>query len=230
MTERSFYYRRMSSPVKVSKGEATRQAILNRALTLASQVGFEGLTIGRLAEDLGLSKSGLFAHFRAKENLQIQVLEMAGLRFRETVVQPALAAPRGEPRVRALFERWLTWEAAVELPGGCPFVDAASELHDRTRPTRDYLARNEKDWFDVVAGTARTAVREGHFRGDLDPEQLAHDLQGIILSYHFFSRLLRDPKAETRARTAFETLVRAARDPASTPSTAATPSRRARRR
>jgi AcrR family transcriptional regulator len=209
------------------KGEATRQAILTRALALATQVGFEGLTIGRLADDLHLSKSGLFAHFRAKENLQVQVLEMAAQRFQELVVQPAFAAPRGEPRVRALFTHWLAWDASPDLPGGCPFAAAAFELDGRPGPARDYLACSEKDWLELIANTAATAVREGHFRADLDCEQLAYELEGIILSYHFVSRLLHDPKAHSRAEIAVEALLARAR-PAS--ATSAEPAAKATRR
>src|SRR5262249_43048726 len=156
-------------------------------------------------------------HFQGKENLQVQILEMAAKRFQEMVTQPAFTKPRGEPRVRALFERWLAWEASPDLPGGCPFVAAASELDDRPGPAREYLARSEKDWLDLVASTAETAVREGHFRADLDCEQLAHDIEGVILAYHFTSRLLENPKAQTRAEAAFEALIAAARNPAFSP-------------
>src|SRR3989442_440998 len=118
------------------KGEQTREAILVHALRLATKVGFEGLTIGRLADDLELSKSGLFAHFKSKENLQVQVLEMASRRFIDEVIKPALGAPRGERRVRALFERWMQWEASPSLPGGCPFMAASTEPDDRPAPGR----------------------------------------------------------------------------------------------
>jgi AcrR family transcriptional regulator len=203
--ERSYYY------LAVRKGEVTRQAILSHALRLASQVGMEGLTIGRLAADLGLSKSGLFAHFRSKDALQVAVLRTARDRFVEVVVRPALAAPRGEPRVRALFERWLAWEQSPPLPGGCPFVAAAFELDDRPGPARDLLVQSERDWLETLAGVARTAVQEGHFRADLDCEQFAQDLWGAILAYVHAMRLMRDPRARPRAETAFEALVRGAR-------------------
>src|SRR5512138_4018226 len=105
-------------PRAASKGEQTREAILAHALGLATRIGFEGLTIGRLADDLQMSKSGLFAHFRSKEALQLEILKMAGARMIESVVKPALSAPRGEPRVRALFGGWLAWEQSPTLPGG----------------------------------------------------------------------------------------------------------------
>jgi AcrR family transcriptional regulator len=192
------------------KGEATRDAIVGRAIDLARRVGLEGLTIGRLAEDLDLSKSGLFAHFRSKEALQVQVLEAAAERFVDMVLRPALGAPRGEPRLRALFDRWLTWE---RRPGGCVFVQAAVDLDDREGPARDRLVQLQRDWLKAIATTARGAIREGHFRAAVDPMQFAHDLNGVILAYHHAARLLRDPDAEERARTAFDSLMRIARKP-----------------
>jgi AcrR family transcriptional regulator len=191
----------------MGKGEATRQAILDRAIALASQTGLDGLTIGTLAEDLGLSKSGLFAHFRSKEALQVQVLEHVGARFVDVVIKPALRAPRGEPRLRALFARLLQWPAQGNLPGGCPIMAAAVELDDRPGPARDVLVNQQKDWLDTLANLARTAVAEGHFREALDPEQFAFELYGIEFAYHHAVRLLADPKAEARAWVAFEGLV-----------------------
>jgi AcrR family transcriptional regulator len=197
----------------MGKGERTRDAILERALRLASEVGLEGVTIGRLASDLDLSKSGLFAHFASKDELQVKTLERAAARFGETVVRPALATARGEPRVRALFERWLRWPKLVPQPGGCVFVQAAVELDDRPGPARDLLVRLQREWLDVLAQAARTAQAEGHFRGDLDPDQLAFEIYGIMLVCHHQTRLLRDRRAEERARVAFERLVADARAP-----------------
>jgi AcrR family transcriptional regulator len=195
----------------VSKGEQTRHAILERAAGLASQIGLEGLSIGRLAGALDLSKSGLFAHFRSKETLQVETLRFAADLFVERVIRPALQAPRGEPRVRALFERWLAWAKASPLPGGCLFVASASELDDREGPARDEVVRQQRDWLELIANVARTAVREGDFRSGVDVDQFAHDLNGVMLAYHHASRLLRDQAAEARARRAFEALLRAAR-------------------
>jgi AcrR family transcriptional regulator len=189
----------------LTKGELTRQAILDHAVGLASQIGLEGLSIGRLAEDLGLSKSGLFAHFKSKEALQIQVLETAKQQFVDRVVKPGLTAPRGEPRLRALCERWLAW--GRENPGGCLFVNASVEFDDRPGPVRDYMVQNQRDWLDLLAHTARTGVQEGHFDPNLDPEQLAYELYGIMLGWNHAERLLRDPKVGERTRTAFESLL-----------------------
>jgi AcrR family transcriptional regulator len=195
----------------MSKGELTRQAIVEEATRVASRVGLGGLTIGSLAADTGLSKSGLFAHFHSKESLQLQVVEHARSRFVDLVVRPALKAPRGEPRVRELFERWLAWES--DLPGGCVFVAAASELDDQPGPVRDQLAADQRDWLETVATVFQGGVTEGHFRAGADPDQFAQDLYGVMLAYHHASRLLRDPRAEERARRALERLLDAARAP-----------------
>lgn len=196
-------------PSKGVKGDDTRQAILQHAVGLASSIGLEGLTIGKLATDLDLSKSGLFAHFQSKEALQTQVLEAAAERFAETVVRPALKSPRGIARVRAVFERWTEWGKEQALTGGCIFVAAAAEFDDRKGPVRDRLVELQREWISVLAGVADTAIGEGEFRKDLDSERFAQDLYGIMLSFHHFARLLRDRKAETRARAALEDLIQA---------------------
>ena len=195
----------------MGKGEATRQAILEQAAQVASRMGLEGVTIGRLADELELSKSGLFAHFQSKEALQIQTLRFAAELFVERVIRPALRAPRGETRLRALFERWLDWARAATLKGGCLFVAAASELDDRDGPVRDELVRQQREWLELIANVARSGVTEGDFRSSLDVEQLAHDIHGVMLAYHHCRRLLRDARAEERARTAFLALLLAAR-------------------
>jgi len=197
----------------MGKGSETRQLILERAAQTASRSGLDGLTIGQLAGELGLSKSGLFAHFHSKEALQVQTLRHAAELFVDRVVRPALKTPRGEPRLWALFERWLAWAEADVLKGGCLFVAAATELDDLDGPARDELVRQQRDWLELIANVARTGVGEGHFQAGLDTEQLAHDLHGVMLAYHHARRLLRDPRAPQRARSAFDALVRAARAP-----------------
>jgi AcrR family transcriptional regulator len=195
----------------MGKGELTRHAILDRATALASRLGLGGLTIGHLSEDLGLSKSGLFAHFGAKDALQVEILRFAAERFVTEVVRPALAEPRGEPRVRAIFERWMDWGRSRVVPGGCLFVSSATELDDRPGPARDELVRLQRDWLETIAICFRSGIKEGHFRADADPEQFAHDLYGVMLGCHHAMRLLRDPAAESRARHAMEALLAAAR-------------------
>jgi AcrR family transcriptional regulator len=197
----------------VSKGAVTRQTILEHAIGMASQIGLSGLSIGRLAEELHLSKSGLFAHFQSKETLQLQILDYAAQRFVDVVVRPALGVPRGEPRVRAMFENWLTWPRESALPGGCLFVAAAVELDDQPGPVRDRLVQLQRDWLDTLAAAVRSAVSEGHFHDRVEPEQFAHELYGVMLAGHHAARLLRDPQAGRRTRAAFEGLVSAARKP-----------------
>lgn len=192
----------------MGKGELTRTTILDNAVELAASIGLGGLTIGALATRTEMSKSGLFAHFHSKETLQLQVLAHARTLFTDLVIRPALTAPRGEPRVRELFERWA---ASDRIPGGCLFVKAATEFDDQPGPVRNELVRDHRDLLDTVAQVCRTAIAEGHFRPDVDPEQFAHDLYGILSVYYLTHRLLDDPNAEKRTRHAFETLLAAAR-------------------
>ncbi|HEV8325140.1 MAG TPA: TetR/AcrR family transcriptional regulator [Myxococcota bacterium] len=191
----------------MSKGEETRQTIVDEAMRIASTMGLGGISIGELAASLGLSKSGLFAHFGSKETLQIDVIHAAAERFVQKVVVPALRAPRGEPRVRALFEGWLRWGLSNELPGGCIFVSAAAELDDRPGPVRDALVKTQRDWLDALAQAARLAVEEGHFRKGLDVEQFAFEEYALMLGGHHHSRLLKDARSIKRTRAAFETLL-----------------------
>jgi AcrR family transcriptional regulator len=192
----------------MSKGDATREAILGAASSLARTVGLGGITIGTLATHAELSKSGLYAHFRSKEALQVQVLEHTRARFVAEVVGPALATPRGEPRVRALFENWLRWD---QQPGGCLMVAASSELDDQPGPVRDRLVRDQRDWLDTMAEVFRTGIAEGHFRAGADPDQFAFDMDGVMLSFHMSNRLLGDGAAAAMARRAFDTLLTNAR-------------------
>lgn len=192
----------------MGKGEQTRGEILAAAGGLAGRIGLGGLTIGGLATRTGLSKSGLFAHFGSKEELQLQVLAHNVERFTATVIRPALREPRGEPRLLALFERWLTWAAAT---GGCPMLAASFEFDDQPGPVRDRLVRDQRDWTDTITMIVSGAVTEGQFRADLDPRQLAHDLQGVMLAHHLASRLLGDPEATSRARRGLDALLAAAR-------------------
>jgi AcrR family transcriptional regulator len=191
----------------MSKGEETRQRILDRAFRLASRDGLEGLSIGTLASDLGLSKSGLFAHFGSKEDLQVAVIGAAAARFEEAVIKRGLRAPRGLPRVQRLFDHWLQWITDPALPGGCLFLAAATELDDREGPARDALIGVQKQFLDLLTHAARLAVGEGHFRKTLDCESFAFDMYAIVLGYNHARRLLHEPKAEARSRAAFERLV-----------------------
>lgn len=194
----------------MSKGDETRQVILHRGVEAAARVGLSGLTIGELAAATGMSKSGLFAHAKSKEALQLQVLEQAREEFIDTVIRPALMTRRGEVRVRALFENWLTCGRARE-PGGCLLLKSAAEYDDRPGAIRDQLVRDHTDLRETIAQVFRTGIAEGQFRDDADPDQFATDLHGVMLSFYHALRLLDDEQAEARARRAFEALLAVAR-------------------
>ncbi len=191
-----------------SKGEQTRRAIISRALGIVSDVGYEGLSIGVLAEEMKLSKSGLFAHFKSKEALQLGVIQEVVNRFSLRVVQPALAAPRGEPRLRVLFERKLEWIRGEQETRGCLLQKASLEYHNRLgHPVRERVVHALQDWRELVARCVQTAIDEGHFRADSDPEQFAYELDGITMMYQQTQGLMRDRAAAERAQTAFESLL-----------------------
>src|SRR3954469_5957481 len=183
----------------MSKGSVTRNRIVETALRSASVDGIEGITLGKVAADVGMSKSGLFAHFDSKEALQVDVLNAAAEKFTQVVVAPALTAPRGEPRLRALFEHWLQWEQHESLPGGCVFMHAGAELDDRPGPARDALVDHQQKWLETLAKAVRMTIDAGHFRADVDPALFAFQLYGIVLSYYHSARLFRDPAAKALA-------------------------------
>jgi AcrR family transcriptional regulator len=191
----------------MSKGEETRDRIVERAFRLASRDGLSGLSIGKLATELGLSKSGLFAHFGSKEGLEIEVLKATAQRFTEQVMKPAFTAPRGVARLRKLFKGWLAWNNDPAQPGGCVILAAAAELDDTEGPQRDLVAGLQASLLAALAKAARLAVEAGELRRDLDPEQFAFEMLGVVMAYHHTRRLLRDPKAEARAKHAFERLI-----------------------
>jgi AcrR family transcriptional regulator len=206
--DRSYYF-------CMSKGTATRERILDQALRLASRDGLNGLSIGGLAEDLGLSKSGLFAHFGSKDELQLEVLQTASKRYETRVMAEAWRAPRGQPRIEKLFDLWIRWQTDPAMPGGCIFVAASVELDDQSGPAHDFLVEGQKKLLAALVQAARVAIEEGHFRTDLDTDQFAFELQGIILGFSHASRLLKSPFAEQRARAAFRQLLNHCQSPAS---------------
>jgi AcrR family transcriptional regulator len=190
-----------------TKGERTRAAILDAALRIVSKAGLDGLTIGTLAEATGMSKSGLFAHFGSREELLLAVLAHGQAQFTEVVFQPAMAKPRGLPRLKAMFTHWLDWTESAELPGGCPMIGGASEFDDKPGPVRDMLAGGQRSWIDTLKRTVRQAVEEGQMPGDTDPEQIAFEMFGIALVVHHHRRLLGYPKARARALAALDKLL-----------------------
>jgi len=193
------------------KGELTRASILERAVSMASVHGFEGLSIGRLASEAGMSKSGLFGHFGSKEALQHAILEFVVEDFKINVIAPALRESTGEARLRSLFARWLEWTGQERLTGGCPLMTASVELDDQPGPLRDYLVSQQEAWLDCIRRMAQKAVAEGRFRDGLDTRQFAFEFHGIGLAFNFARRLLHDPNALQRAKNACDRLIESAR-------------------
>ena len=187
----------------LQKGQATRAAILDAALGLASHMGLEGLSIGALAEVTQMSKSGVFAHFGSREELQISVIREYHAKFEEEVFYPALKQPRGLPRLRALFERWIK-RVSVEIDSGCIYISGAVEFDDRPGPVRDALVTMVQTWQDALERAIRMGVEEGHLRPDTDPAQMLFEVHGLILALHHDARFLRTPGALDRARAGFE--------------------------
>jgi len=189
-----------------TKGERTRAAILDEALRLVSKAGLDGLTIGTLADATGMSKSGLFAHFGSREELLLAVLAHGQAQFGEVVFQPAMAKPRGLPRLRAMFVNWLDWTESAELPGGCPMIGGAAEFDDKPGPVRDMLAGGQRSWIETLKRALRQAIDEGQLERATDPEQIAFEMFGIALVVHHHRRLLGYKKARERALTALDSL------------------------
>ncbi len=196
----------VSASRPLQKGLATRAAILDAALSLASQMGLEGLSIGALAEVTGMSKSGVFAHFGSREELQIAVIREYHRRFEEEVFFPAMREPRGVPRLRALFERWLR-RVSIEMHSGCIYISGAVEFDDRPGPVRDALVSMVRAWQDALARAIRLAIDQGHLKPDTDVQQMLFEMHGLILALHHDARLMRTPDAPQRARVAFERVV-----------------------
>ena len=188
------------------KGQQTRAAILDAALGQASHMGLEGLSIGALAEVTQMSKSGVFAHFGSREELQISVIREYHARFEEEVFFPAIREPRGLPRLRALFERWIR-RVSVELDSGCIYISGAVEFDDRPGPVRDALVDMVRAWQSALERAIRMAAEEGHLLADTDPLQLLFEIHGLILALHHDARFLRSPGAIMRACTAFDRLL-----------------------
>ncbi len=191
----------------MTKGEQTRREIVDRALAMAGEIGLERLSLGNLAADVQLSKSGLFAHFKSKEALQLAVLHQAIDSFVATVVEPALALPRGLPRLHEMFGRFLAWIIGGGRRGSCIFMALNHEYDDRPGAVRDLLVESQRQWQRTLARAAQIAVDEGHFRPGLDVEQFAYEVEGIGMAYQQAYKLLDDPKAETKAHAAFAALV-----------------------
>ena len=197
----------MAAKAPLLKGQQTRAVILEAALSLAAQMGLEGLSIGALAEVTQMSKSGVFAHFGSREELQIAVIREYHARFEHEVFFPAVRERRGLPRLHALFERWVK-RVSVELDSGCIYISGAVEFDDRPGPVRDALEAMVRDWHSALDRAIRLSIEAGELRADTDALQMLFEIHGLILSLHHDARFLRLPGAVDRARTGFERIVR----------------------
>lgn len=185
----------------------TYDRILERGLEMLSVTGLSGVTFGTLAAAVGMSKSGLFAHFRSKEDIQLRLLGHADALVMTHVVAPALAEPPGLPRLTALMRRWLGWTRRIGLGGGCPIASALFELDDLDGEVRAQVGAAEARSRILLAALVGEAVAEGTLRPDTDVDQLVWEVRGLYLGHHVASRFARDPLADQRAWTAFEALV-----------------------
>lgn len=180
-----------------TKGTLTKETILKSAFDFATQFGFEALSIGKLADSVGLSKSGLFGHFKSKEKLQCMVLDYAAHNYTRKVVTPALKEPRGLPRLEALTKSWVLW-VSDEGVGGCPLLAAAIEFDDRPGVVLDRVRYWYKQKIDFIIGACERAMEEGHFKKETNASDLAHELYSLMIGHHLFSRLLQEEEAKER--------------------------------
>jgi AcrR family transcriptional regulator len=196
------------------KGELTRAAILDMALDLASRDGLEGLTIGLLAERMSMSKSGVFAHFGSREELQIAVLKLYHQRFEQEVFLPSMKEARGLPRLRGMFLRWIK-RVTIEIASGCIYISGAAEYDDRPGVIRQELSAMVIAWQDALFRCVQQAAEIGHLRKGIDPQQMVFEMYGLILALHHDARFIKRPGSIERAFSGFERLVASYRDLAS---------------
>jgi AcrR family transcriptional regulator len=191
----------------MGNAESTRERILDQGLALTSQLGLEGVTLGVLADQVGMSKSGLFAHFRSKEEMQISLLEHTAEVGVAHIIAPAMNKPEGLPRLKALVTNWFGWAPRAGLPGGCPVAAGLFEFDDLEGPVRKKILEMEAEWRGLLTKTVKEASSLGHLRADLDAAQFVWELCGIYLSHHTSQRFLKSPDADRRAQTALEALL-----------------------
>jgi AcrR family transcriptional regulator len=206
------------------KGEQTRAAILDVALELASRNGLEGLTIGLLADKMSMSKSGVFAHFGSREDLQIEVLKLYHQRFEQEVFGPSVKEPRGLPRLIAMYEHWLG-RVSVEIASGCIYISGAVEYDDRPGPIREALVSMVRVWQGALIRCVQQAIDGGDLKAETDAQQLVYEMYGLILAVHHDARFLRIPGAVDRARRGFERLIENYRSPNNMQGSQASPAR-----
>ena len=194
----------------MQKYERTHQQLLRHGLGLVSSYGFGGVTIGELAAQAKLSKSGVFAHFGSSEALQLELLQAAAALAGREVVEPAMQAPPGLPRLRRLFDRWLGWAPRSGLPGGCPFVAATAEFDEVEGAVRDYLVETLEGLLGVFQQVIGEAVELKQLGAETDAKALAWQLFGLYNAHHTMQRLMHDREADAVALQGFEVLIQAA--------------------
>jgi AcrR family transcriptional regulator len=190
----------------MTKGNDTRNSILEAGLGMASQFGLEDVTIGSLAKTMGMSKSGIFGHFQSKENLQLQIIGFAVRQFGESVLLPALKIRSGIARINAMVENWIKW--GDSLSGGCIFVSASNEFTDRPGPVRQALLDYQRTWLASLEKLAQSAVNAGEFRPDTDTGQFAFELYSLMLGFHYYHRMLQDTGIRIKEQKALERLIK----------------------
>ncbi|MBI3229127.1 MAG: TetR/AcrR family transcriptional regulator [Burkholderiales bacterium] len=188
------------------KGELTRAAILEVALNLASRDGLEGLTIGLLADKMNMSKSGVFAHFGSREDLQSEVLKLYHSNFEREVFFPSIKEARGLPRLQAMYARWIK-RVTVEIASGCIYISGAVEYDDRPGPIREELAGMVRAWQEALLRCVQQTIACGDFKPDTDPHQVVFEMYGLILALHHDARFLRMPGSVNRAQAGFDRLI-----------------------
>ena len=191
----------------LQKGQQTKAAIVEAALGVATQIGLEGLSIGALAEATQMSKSGVFAHFGSREELQISVIREYHSRFEQEVFYPAMAEPRGLPRLRAMFANWMQ-RTSVEIDSGCLYISGAVEFDDRPGPVRDALVSSVMTWHSALRRAIQNARELGHLRADVNDEQMLFEIHGLILALHYEARFLQHPGSIARANAGFDRILR----------------------
>jgi AcrR family transcriptional regulator len=202
--------RTRDDPRETTKGAQTRAAIVAAALEIASREGLEGLTIGGLAERMQMSKSGVFAHFGSREDLQLAVLRAYAERFVEQVLRPAVGRPRGLPRLKAMLENWLAL-LAREIEAGCILIAGATEYDDRPGALRDLMVEIVTGWKTELITAVEQASAEGHLRTHVDAAQIVFEIYGLMLVVHHDARLLRSPDSLQRGRKGLARLLAGAR-------------------
>ncbi|MBY0573700.1 MAG: TetR/AcrR family transcriptional regulator [Undibacterium sp.] len=190
----------------MSKGELTRAAILDVALETASKHGLEGLTIGVLAEQMQMSKSGVFAHFGSREDLQIETLKLYHQHFEQEVFYPSMIQARGLPRLRSMFQLW-TALVTREIAAGCIYISGAIEYDDREGMIRNELVMMVKAWQNALRRATEQAIELGQLQKDTNPEQIVYEMYGLILALHHDARFLQKTGSVDRAEFGFNRMI-----------------------